>query len=119
MADEVPPGVRVIEAHEEFKQQIEAGASKVKILGWITMGVTFVLIASYFSQLLIPYVSGTRYVQVDLRDPGLIATQVVLIALACAWLYVGVVNTLFARRLQKTVREIRAAEKEFENRIFG
>ena len=119
MPDEVPPGVRVIEAHEEFKQQIETGASKVRALGIITIVVTFLLIASYFSQLIIPYTSGTRFVQVDLLNPALIGTQILLMILAAAWLYVGVVNYLFATRLRRTVREIRTAEKELEKRIFG
>ncbi len=119
MSEETPPGVRVLEAHEEFKQHIEAGASRVRVLGMITIGVTLVLIASYFSQLLLPYVSGTRYVRVDLLDPTLIATQILLIILTGAWLYVGVLNYLFATRMQKTVREIRVDEMELEKRIFG
>ena len=115
----VPPGVGVIEAHEEFKQQIEAGASKVRILGIITMGVTLLLIISYLYQLILPYSSGTRYVQVDLLDPTLAATQILLIVLVGAWFYVGVTNYLFATRMQKRVREIRAGETELEKRVFG
>jgi len=115
----VPPGVRVIEAHEEFKQQIEAGASKVRMLGMITMGVALLLILSYLYQLILPYSSGTRYVQVDLLDPTLAATQILLIVLVGAWFYVGVTNYRFATRMQKRVREIRAGEAELEKRVFG
>ena len=115
----VPPGVGVIEAHEEFKQQIEAGASKVRTLGIITMGVTLLLIVSYLYQLVLPYSSGTRYVQVDLLDPALAATQILLIVLVGAWFYVGVMNYRFATRMQKRVREIRAGEAQLEKRVFG
>lgn len=114
-----PPGSQVIEAHEEFKQQIEAGASKVRALGVVTMGVTLLLIIAYLYQLILPYVSGTRYVQVDLLDPTLVATQILLIVLVGAWFYVGVVNYRFATRMQKRVREIRAGEAELEKRVFG
>lgn len=115
----VPPGVGVIEAHEEFKQQIEAGASKVRVLGMITMGVTLLLIVSYLYQLILPYSSGTRYVQVDLLDPTLVATQILLVVLVGAWFYVGVQNYLFATRMQKRVKEIRAGEAKLEKRVFG
>ncbi|MBI2648508.1 MAG: hypothetical protein HYY68_06810 [Thaumarchaeota archaeon] len=119
MSEETPPGVRVLEAHEEFKQHIEAGASKVTALGLITMVVAFLLLASYFSQLLLPYVGGTRYQTVDLLNPALVVTQILLMILTAAWLYVGAVNYLFGRRLGRTVREIRASEKQLEKRIFG
>jgi len=119
VSEESPPGVRVLEAHEEFKQQIEAGASRVRALAIITMVVTFFLIAAYFAQLILPYTSGTRYVQVDLLNPALVVTQVLLMILAAAWLYVGAVNYLFATRLRRTVKEIRAEEKRLEKRIFG
>ncbi len=119
MSDERPPAVRVIEAQEEFMQHIEAGGSRIRTLSIITIVVAFLLVASYFSQLVLPYTSGTRYVQVDLLNPTLIAAQIVLIVLVGAWLYVGVVNYLFSSRLGKTVREIRSAEKELERRITG
>ncbi len=57
--------------------------------------------------------------QVDSLNPALIVTQIVLMILVCAWLYVGVSNHLFAMRLRRSVREIRAAEKELEKRITG
>ncbi len=118
-AESPPPGTQVIEAHEEFKQQIESGASKVRALGIITMGVTLLLIIAYLYQLALPYLSGSRYVQVDLLDPTLMATQVLLIVLVGAWFYVGVVNYRFATRMQKRVREVRASERELEGRVFG
>lgn len=118
-AESPPPGTQVIEAHEEFKRQIEAGSSKVRALGIITMGVTLLLIIAYVYQLVLPYFSGSRYVQVDLLDPTLVVTQILLIVLVGAWFYVGVVNYRFATRMQKRVRDVRASERELEGRVFG
>src|SRR4029077_5863006 len=119
MSDEgLSPGVMAIEAHEEFVQHIESGETKIRILSVISIIVAGFLIASYFSQLLLPYVSNTRVVTVNLLDPGLVLTQLIVLAVASAWLYVGVTDYLFARRLGKQVREIRAAEKELEKRIM-
>lgn len=44
------------------------------------------------------------------------ALEAVLIAVTFAWLYVGVVNYLFASRLRQ-IREARAREKEIEGRL--
>ena len=93
--------------------------SKVRTLGIITMGVTLLLIVSYLYQLILPYSSGTRYVQVDLLDPTLAATQILLVVLVGAWFYVGVQNYRFATRMQERIREIRAGEIELEKRVFG
>lgn len=49
--------------------------------------------------------------QVDLLNSALIAKQIVLMIMAGAWLYVGVSNFLFAMRLRRSVREIKAAER--------
>jgi type III secretory pathway component EscU len=120
MDDEGPsPGVMAIEAHEEFVQHIEAGETRMRVLSVISVIVAGFLIASYFSQLLLPYVSNTTVVSVNLRDPVLILTEVVVLIVAAAWMYVGITDYLFARRLGKQVREIRAAERELEKRIMG
>jgi len=106
--------VKVIEIHEDFMEHIEAGQSKIKILSVIAIVVSFLLIASYFSQLVIPFTSGTRFVQVDLLDPWLRTTQVFLIILTGVWLYNGVADLLFARGLGKSIKEVRRMEKELE-----
>ena len=62
---------------------------------------------------------GQRYHTVDLLDPSLIAIEVVFLVLSAAWLYVGVLNYLFASRLGKQVKEIREAERELERKIVG
>ncbi len=109
--------VQAIDSYQKLVERVEWGSSKIIGLAVITVFVALILIASYLSQLIIPYVYGTRYVQVDLLNPGLMATQIVLMLMTCAWLYVGLSNLLFAKRLRRTVREIRAAEKELEKSI--
>jgi hypothetical protein len=119
-SEEKSVGVMAIEAHEELIQHIESGQAKIRLLSIITIAVAFLLIASYFSQLLLPLVSSTsRYQTVDLLSPALIATEVVLVVLFAAWLYVGVINYLFATRLNRQILEIRAFERELEKRITG
>lgn len=111
-------GVMVIDAHEELMQQLESGQAKVRALSLVTVVVAFLLVASYFSQILLPFVSGSsRYQTVDLMSPTLIATEVVLIVLAAAWIYVGVVNYLFSARLNRRIREIRAYQKQVMDRM--
>src|SRR4029077_20651913 len=95
-------GVMVIDAHEELIQHLESGRAKIKLLSILTVFVAFVLVASYFSQIVLPRVSSaSRYQTVDLLDPTLIGVQIFLMILGSAWLYVGLVNYLFSRRLNK------------------
>jgi hypothetical protein len=117
--DEKSPGVMIIEAHEELIQRIESGQTRIRFLSVITVVVAFLLAASYFSQIVLPFLGGERYQTVDLLNPGLLVFEVALLALSAAWLYVGVLNYLFAARLGRQVKEIRAAERELEGRITG
>jgi hypothetical protein len=120
MSGEESPSRSLLEAHESFIQHVEAGRSRIRLLSVITVIVAFLLVASYFSQLVLPLVSpSARFQTVDLLNPSLIATQVLLIILVAAWLYVGVANYLFASRLGRSIREIRTAERELEKRITG
>ena len=109
----------IIEAHEELIQHIENGQIRIRTLSIITIVVALLLAASYFSQILAPFTGGQRYQTVDLLDPSLIAVEVVFLILSAAWLYVGVLNYLFASRLGKQVKEIREAERELERKIIG
>ncbi len=52
-----------------------------------------------------------------MRDPILLVTEGILLALTFAWLYVGAVNFLFYRRLNNAIKLVRAKEREIENRI--
>ena len=109
----------IIEAHEELIQHIENGQIRIRTLSIITIVVALLLAASYFSQILVPFTGGQRYQTVDLLDPSLIAVEVVFLILSAAWLYVGVLNYLFASRLGRQVKEIREAERELERKILG
>lgn len=109
--------VAILDAHEEFVQHIESGQARIRVLSIITMIIAFLLLASYFGQVLTPFTTGTKVVTVNLLDPTLLALEAVLIAVTFAWLYVGVVNYLFASRLGRQIREARAKEKEIEGRL--
>ena len=109
--------VGILEAHEDFVQHIEAGQARVRVLSIITIVVAFLLLASYFYQVLTPFATGTSVVTVNLLDPTLLAFEVVLILVTFAWLYVGVVNYLFASRLGRQIRQARSQEAEIEKRI--
>jgi hypothetical protein len=110
VSEERSPAVMRIEAHEEFIQHIENGQRRIKVLSIITVIVAAILVASYFSQIVLPFAGGSRYQTVDLLNPGLIASEILVLVLSAAWLYVGVVNYLFAARLGGKIRDIRAAE---------
>ena len=113
------PVVMIIEAHEDLIQHIENGQIRIRTLSIITIVVALLLAASYFSQILVPFTGGQQYQTVNLLDPSLIAVEVVFLILSAAWLYVGVLNYLFASRLGKQVKEIREAERELETKIVG
>jgi hypothetical protein len=109
--------VAVLDAHEEFVEHIESGQARIRVLSLITIVVAFILLASYFDQVLTPFTTGTKVVTVNLLDPTLLALELILIAVTFAWLYVGVVNYLFASRLGRQIKEARAKEKEIEGRL--
>lgn len=111
------PSVEIIEAHGDFVKHIEDGQARMKALSLVTMIVAFILLASYFDQVLTPFTTGTKVVTVNLLDPTLLALEVVLIAVTFAWLYVGVVNYLFASRLGRQIKEARAKERQIEGRL--
>jgi hypothetical protein len=109
----------IVEAHEEFIQHIEAGSSRLKALSITSMAVALFLLVSYLIQEVLPFTSGTTVVTVNLLDPTLVAVQTILILLAFAWLYVGLVNYLFARRLGGKIKQAREKEREIEKMITG
>jgi hypothetical protein len=81
--------------------------------------VAVILAACHFSQILEPFVTGRRYVQVDLLNPGLLVLEVVMLAPTFAWMCVGVLNYLFYTRVSRQIKTIRALEKEMEKGIIG
>jgi len=114
---EPDPRIEIMELHEEFVQNVEKGSVRIRTLSILTIAVSLLLLASYFSQLVDPFVTGTRLVVVDLLDPLLLTLEVLLIAITFIWLYVGVVNYLFSKRMSSAIRAARAKEKELEGRI--
>ncbi len=119
MSDKPDSAVIIDEAHEDFAQHIEAGSGRIRLLSILTLIVSVLLLASYFSQLLLPLVTGQTTVTVNLVDPTLLVFEGLIIVLTFAWLYVGAVNYLFSTRLRRQVWEARAKEKEIEKRITG
>jgi len=116
-ADGMEPSVEIIEAHDDFVRHIESGQARIRVLSIITIAVAFLLLASYFYQVITPFTTGTTVVTVNLADPSLLALEVILILVTFAWLYVGVVNYLFASRLGNQIREARQREGEIEKRF--
>ena len=108
-----------IEAHEDFIQHVETGQRRLRNLSITTLAVTFILGAAYFSQIITPFVTGQKVVQVNLVDPGLLVLEVLILALTVAWMYVAAVNYLFYTRLGRSIKEIRTKEAELLKKIEG
>lgn len=105
-----------VEAHEDFLQHVEDGSRKMRLLSAASAVVAAFLAVSYLSQLALP-LTGTTSVTVTLTDPALIATEVAVLVLAVAWLYVGVSNYRFTTGLARKIKAARAAEAEMERKI--
>ena len=109
--------VAAIEAHEEFLQHVEAGRARIRTLALVTVVVAFILCASYAYQIALPFATGTKTVTVNLADPSLIASEVVVLALTAAWLWLGVANYLFVTRLGRAIQKARTFEAELDRRM--
>jgi len=119
LSEKPEPAVIIDEAHEDFAQHIEVGSGRIRLLSVLTLVVSVLLLASYFSQLLLPFVTGQTTVTVNLVDPTLLVFEALIIILTLAWLYVGAVNYIFSTRLGRQVREARSKEAELEKRLAG
>ena len=116
MSESEDKTTRILEAHQELVERMERSASRIRALSVVTIAVAFVLSASYVSQLLLP-VTGTRSVTVDLTDPAIQASELVVLALALVWLYVGVRDLRFSSRVRSQIRRARSKEGEIRQRI--
>lgn len=116
MTDENERGPEIIDAHQELVQHIEQGTGRMRALSIVTIVVAAVLVVSYLSQLALP-LTGTRTVTVNLADPGSIAAELVVLALALAWLYIGIQDLRFSWRMKAEIRSARSREKEIQDRI--
>ena len=106
----------IIDAHQEMVRHIEQGAARMRVLSALTLIVAAVLAASYLSQLALPLM-GTTTVTVNLSDPYNIAVELVVLALALVWLYVGVQDYRFSSRMKRDILEARLKEKQIQDRI--
>ncbi len=119
MSEDKSSAVSMIEAHEAFVQHIEEGSSKIRTLSVITVVVAALLLVSYVYQLLVPFITRETVVSVNLADPLLQVFELALVAITAVWLYVGVTDYIFTRRLAAAIREARALEKDIEARVVG
>jgi len=106
-----------MELNELFVERLESGVGRLKLLSAVTLIVAFLLLVSYSSQVLLPFATGQTTVTVNLLDPSLLAFEALLILLTFAWVYVGAVNFLWARRMGSRVARVRAEEDKMLNRI--
>ncbi len=116
MSDDKERGPRIIDAHQEMVGHIEQGAGRIRALSIVTVTVAALLAAAYVSQLALP-LAGTQTVIVNLSDPASILAEIVVLALALLWLYVGVQNLRFSGRMRAEIRAARLREKEVQDRI--
>jgi len=116
MPDERENAVKVIEAHQELVARLERTTGRMRALSLVTVVVAMVFALAYAYQLLLTF-TGTKTVTVDLTDPANQVTEVVVLLLALAWLYVGARDYLFSTKIKKAVREARVKENELEKRL--
>ena len=119
MPDKAEVDVALYEISDDFAEHIEKGSRRIRLLSLITLGISVILLASYFSQIIYPFVTGQTTVVVNLTEPSLLALEGVLVLLTLAWLYVGAVNYLFSSRMAKAVKEAREHERSIEKMIEG
>jgi hypothetical protein len=119
LPDKAEADVASFEAHEEFIQHVEDGRGKIRLLsiGIIVVGVF--LSVSYSYQILLPFLSGTKIVTVNLADPSLIIAELLILGLSVVCLYVGVANYLFSSQLGRSIQKVRTLEKSIEERILS
>jgi hypothetical protein len=115
----MPPGIKAMELNELFIQRIEEGAGRLRLLSLVTLVVSFLLLASYASQVILPFWTGQTSVTVNLLDPSLLVFEGILILLTVAWVYVGAVNFLWARRMVGRIRRLRKEEEKMLKLIDG
>jgi hypothetical protein len=116
MPDEREDAVKVIEAHQELVTRLERTTGRMRALSLVTVLVAVFFALAYAYQLLLTF-TGTKIVTVNLADPANEATEIVVLLLALAWLYVGARDYLFSTRIRKVVGRARLNEKELEKRL--
>jgi hypothetical protein len=116
MSDEKERGPQIVDAHQELVRRIEQGTGRMRALSIITIAVAAVLAVSYVSQLALP-LTGTLIVTVNLNDPATVAAELIVLALALTWLFVGVQDLRFSWRVKAEIQQARTKEREIEDRL--
>jgi type III secretory pathway component EscU len=116
--DEVTPE-SVLELREEVLQRVEAVERRSKRISVLTMVVAFGLLLGFVYQIVLPFTGGSAVQTVSLTDPALVTVELVLSALALAWLLIALSDYRFAARLSNSIRKVRSREKEIERELSG
>ncbi|MDE1858234.1 MAG: hypothetical protein KGI26_04095 [Thaumarchaeota archaeon] len=117
MSEERDLDVSMIEIQEEFIQHMERGGKKVTLLAAIATVAGAYFAASYFLQLVVfPYWLGITTQTVNLVDPGLVVAGAVSLAVSLLWLYAGLRDLAFGRRMAKQIKEIRGLQSQAAKR---
>lgn len=116
MSGEAESGPDIIDAHQELVRRIEQGAGRMRALAVLSVAVASFLAVSYVAQLALP-LAGTKTQTVDLTDPALVTAEILVLALALVWLYVGVSDLRFSWRISGEIRAARAKERQLEARV--
>jgi len=113
MAEDNDPSVSIIELQEEFVQHVERGGRKITLLALIAVVSGAYFAINYFLQLVVlPYGLGITSQTVDLVDPTLVAVGTVSLAISLLWLYAGLRDLMFGRRLEKRIKELRELQAQ-------
>ncbi len=116
MSDDREKGPQILDAHQELVRHIEQGAGRMWALSVVTIVVAAFLALSYTAQLALP-LTGTTGQTVNLVDPFLIGTELLVLALTLVWLYVGVRDWRFSSKMKAEIRAARAKEQELKERL--
>ena len=116
MSDDRERGPDIIDAHQELVGHIERGVRRMRVLAVLSVAVSAFLAVSYLAQLALP-LTGTRTETVDLADPALVATELVVLGVALVWLYVGLSDLKFSSKMMGEIGSARAKEKEIGQSI--
>jgi hypothetical protein len=117
MSEEDSKAVRIVEAQADLARHVERGSARLRGLSIATVGVAGLLVVAYLSQIVYPFATGVTTVTVELTDPINLAVEVLVMALALLWVYVGLMDYLFSQRLASAIALARAEERKLEAKI--
>ncbi len=116
MSDDREKGPQILDAHQELVRHIEQGAGRMRALSIITVVIAAFLALSYATQLALP-LTGTTSQTVNLADPVLVGTELLVLALTLIWLYIGVRDWRFSSKMKAEIGTARAKERELKERL--